>query len=143
MAAAAPLAIGTRGTVGSLVRKEIEYFTKLELDRNGSSRKPRSHVVDMGSCGRSNSRSGFWFLTMTWKRKKPKVSRGFLPRICSVSEVSETNRLNGISGFNYMILKDDVKYFDNSIIITWLQSSTSIELASSFALPIQLIVAAL
>lgn len=113
MAAAAPVAVGTRGTVGSLVRKEIEYFTKLELDRNGSSRNPRGQVVDMGSCSRGNSRSGFWFLTMTWKRKKPRISsRGFLPRICSVSGVAETNLLNGISGFNYMILKEDVKHFN-------------------------------
>ena len=28
-AATAPVAIGTRGTIGSLVRKEIDYFTKL------------------------------------------------------------------------------------------------------------------
>lgn len=115
MAAAAPLAIGTRGTVGSLVRKEIEYFSKLELDRHGrQSGKPRGQILDMGSCssGNSNSRSSFWFLTMTWKRKKQRISKGFLPRICSVSEVAESNRLNGISGFNYMILKDDMKNFE-------------------------------
>ncbi|GAU33443.1 hypothetical protein TSUD_380790 [Trifolium subterraneum] len=47
---AAPIAIGTRGTIGSLVRKEIEYFTKFELDRRGISQKPQQqqqHFVDM------------------------------------------------------------------------------------------------
>lgn len=115
MAAAAPLAIGTRGTVGSLVMKEIEYFSKLELDRHGrSSGKSQGKILDMGSFSRGNSssRSSFRFLTMTWKRKKQGISKGFLPRICSVSEVSESNRLNGISGFNYMILKDKVKNFE-------------------------------
>lgn len=111
MAAPAPIAIGTRGTVGSLVRKEIEYFTNLELDRpcgNSSSRKPQGQIVDMtsSSCTHS-SKPSFWFLIMTWKRKK-RSSRRFLSSICSATKVAETNRLNGIPGFNYRILKDDM-----------------------------------
>lgn len=100
---AAPIAIGTRGTVGSLVRKEIEYFSKLELDLNASSRKPRRQVTDT-SPRRGSTRSPFWFLKMTWKRKQQRGSKRFLSSMCSVAEVSESNRL-----FDYSILEDDVQ----------------------------------
>ena len=108
MASAAPIAIGTRGTVGALVRKEIEYFAKLELDRP---RKPRS--------GGSHSQQhvhhqanwpSFRFLVATWKRKKHRGSRSFLPSLCSAAEVAEMNRLNGIPGFGYRPLRDDMSY---------------------------------
>ncbi|XVF03920.1 hypothetical protein REPUB_Repub05bG0035100 [Reevesia pubescens] len=42
MAANPPVEIGTRGTVGSLVMQEIEYFNQLEL----SSKKPHSNRTD-------------------------------------------------------------------------------------------------
>lgn len=35
MASTPPVAIGTWGTVGSLVRREIEYFSKFELGKLG------------------------------------------------------------------------------------------------------------
>jgi hypothetical protein len=112
MPAIAPVAIGTRGTVGSLVRKEIEYFRKIEIDRCGSSRKPQGQIVDMASTsGRSASASAsrptFWFLMMTWKRKKQRSSSGILPSMCSAVEVSDSNRLNKIPGYSYRILKND------------------------------------
>lgn len=100
MAATAPVAIGTRGTVGSLVRREIEYFGKLELDRRGTSTKPRQ------AC--HSSRPSFWFLRMTWKWKRQRGSRGFVSSICSAAEVVERNRLHGIPGFNYKTLEDDM-----------------------------------
>ena len=122
MASIAPIAIGTRGTVGSLVRKEIEYFTKLELDRHGSSRKPGgTHILDMSSSTSSSSGNNsnhswpsFRFSTiMNWKRKKQRsMSRRFIPSICSASEVEERNQLNGIPGFSYRILRDDIKSFE-------------------------------
>ncbi|KDP20773.1 hypothetical protein JCGZ_21244 [Jatropha curcas] len=103
MAAPSPVAIGTRGTVGSLVRREIEYFTKVELDRCVSSSKSE---IDMGSSS-GRSRPSFWSLRMNWKRKKRRgSSNGFLPSICSAVEVADTN---GISGFSYRILKNDMK----------------------------------
>ncbi|KAE7995460.1 hypothetical protein FH972_000249 [Carpinus fangiana] len=109
MPAIAPVAIGTRGTVGSLVRKEIEYFRKIEIDRCGSSRKPQGQIVDVASTsGRSASRPSFWFLMMTWKRKKQRSSSGILPSICSAVEVADSNRLNRIPGYNYRILKNDL-----------------------------------
>ncbi|XP_062088730.1 uncharacterized protein LOC133795291 [Humulus lupulus] len=122
MASTAPIAIGTRGTVGSLVRKEIEYFTKLELDRHGNSGKPRGpQILDMASSTTSrrgnngnNSWPSFRFLMiMTWKRRKQRsTSWSFIPSLCSASEVDERNRLNGAPGFNYRILRDDLRSFE-------------------------------
>ncbi|KAJ6999539.1 hypothetical protein NC653_010296 [Populus alba x Populus x berolinensis] len=108
MAAKAPVAIGTRGTVGSLVRKEIEYFSKFEIDRCASSRKPQEQVANIASSN-DQSRPSFWSLTMSWKRKKRRGSSGFLPSICSAVEVADSNRLSRVPGFSYRILKDDSK----------------------------------
>ncbi|XVF27844.1 hypothetical protein REPUB_Repub14bG0144200 [Reevesia pubescens] len=108
--AAAPVAIGTRGTVGSLLKKEIEYFTKFELEGRGSSWKPHGQIVEI-DCRSGNSRPSFWLLITGWKRKKRRGSSGFLPSICSATEVSDKNQLNRIPGFNYRILKNDVNNF--------------------------------
>ncbi|KAE8647663.1 hypothetical protein Csa_003863 [Cucumis sativus] len=89
--AVAPLAIGTRGTVGSLVMKEIEYFTKLELERHGI-----SHTISGNALRRSDSRGSFWLLSLTWKWKKRKGNNGVLPNISSAVEFSKSNRFNGI-----------------------------------------------
>lgn len=107
MAGIAPVAIGTRGTVGSLVRKEIEYFRKLQIDQYGSSQKPQGQVVDMASTG-GHFRPSFRFLTMIWKRKKRRGSSGIVPSMCSAVEVAQSNRLNKIPGYSYRILKDDL-----------------------------------
>ncbi|KAJ1405598.1 hypothetical protein SESBI_25740 [Sesbania bispinosa] len=114
MAAPTPVAIGTRGTIGSLVRKEIEYFAKFELDKLGNSQKPQPHFVDMVSNrGYSTSKPSFWELLMTGKRRKRRGTHGFLPKICSVAEVAENNQLNlnRIPGYSYRILKDDINNF--------------------------------
>ncbi|KAL5150803.1 hypothetical protein HKD37_13G037357 [Glycine soja] len=112
---AAPVAIGTRGTIGSLVRKEIEYFTKFELERRASSQKPQQHFVDMDMVsGRSYSisRPSFWELLTTWKRRKRRGTSGFLPKICSVIEVAESNNhLNKTAGYSYRILRNDITTF--------------------------------
>ncbi|KAE8689701.1 Kinase superfamily protein [Hibiscus syriacus] len=111
--AAAPIAIGTRGTVGSLLNKEIEYFTKFELEAKGSGgdvggRSRKSHVQVEMDCRNGHPRPGFWFSITSWKRKKRQAGNnngGFLPSMCSAIEVAEhMNR--------YRILKNDVhKYF--------------------------------
>ncbi|KAI4295873.1 hypothetical protein L6164_035871 [Bauhinia variegata] len=112
MAAPSPVAIGTRGTVGSLVRKEIEYFTKFELERRGNLQNPHPQIMGMVS-GRDYSipRSSFWVLLMTWRRKKRRGTSGFLPKICSVVEVAESNQFNRIPGYDYRILKNDINNF--------------------------------
>ncbi|KAL2341264.1 hypothetical protein Fmac_009204 [Flemingia macrophylla] len=96
---AVPIAIGTRGTIGSLVMKEIEYFTKFELERRGSSQKPQQSFVDTVS-GRSYSisRPSFWVLLKTWKMKK-------------IRGTSERKQLNRIPGYSYRVLKNDINSF--------------------------------
>ncbi|KAG6603769.1 hypothetical protein SDJN03_04378, partial [Cucurbita argyrosperma subsp. sororia] len=98
----APLAIGTRGTVGSLVMKEIEYFTKFEVERHGSSQR-----ISGDASRRSDCKGSFWLVSLTWKWKKRKGNNGILPNICSAVELSKSNRFNGIPGFSYRILKHD------------------------------------
>ena len=109
MAASAPVAVGTRGTIGSLVKKEIEYFTKIELDKRGTSQKPQPHFVDMVSGrGYSMPKPSFWVLLTTGKRRKRRNTNGFLPRMCSVAEEAESNQMNKIPGYSYRILKNDI-----------------------------------
>ncbi|OIV91935.1 hypothetical protein TanjilG_00603 [Lupinus angustifolius] len=110
MAAQAPVSIGTRGTIGSLVMKEIEYFTKFELDRRRSSQKSQQHFVDTDR-SYSMSRPSFWVILTTWKRKKRKGTSGSIPKFCSVAEVAESNQLNRIPGYSYRILKNDIHNF--------------------------------
>ncbi|KAK7363729.1 hypothetical protein VNO77_05882 [Canavalia gladiata] len=112
MAAPTPVAIGTRGTIGSLVRKEIEYLTKFELDKLGNPQKPQPQLVDMvSSRDYSTSRPSFWVLLMTGKRRKRRGANGFLPKLCSFAEVANSNRWNRIPGYSYRILKDNINNF--------------------------------
>uniref|UniRef100_A0A7N0TRD6 Uncharacterized protein n=1 Tax=Kalanchoe fedtschenkoi TaxID=63787 RepID=A0A7N0TRD6_KALFE len=100
-----PLQVGTIGTVGSLVRKEIEYFTHLDLQPNQTLEEvDQDNGVRTSSACRQRPRPGFWYLLMTWGRKKRKLSRRFTPSFSSVVEVSEINSLNLISDFSYSIL---------------------------------------
>lgn len=110
-----PVQIGTRGTVGSLVMKEIKYFNQLELSSRGdfSEEKPRSDVTDMAASSStshaSNPTNGS--VLATQKKKKKRGGNKLLPSMCSVVEVSDNNssRPVGISGFGYRNLKTDVK----------------------------------
>ncbi|PNX78619.1 hypothetical protein L195_g040172 [Trifolium pratense] len=111
---AAPVAIGTRGTIGSLVRKEIEYFTKFELDRRGISQKPQQqqqqqYFVDMEKA----KKPSFWFLPTTWKRMKQRsTTNRFVRKICSITEVDhESNQFNKIPCYSYKILNNDINNF--------------------------------
>jgi hypothetical protein len=108
---AAPIAIGTRGTIGSLVRKEIEYFTKFELDRRGISQKSQKqhHFVDMEKA----KKHSFWFLPTTWKRMKQRsTTNKFIRKICSIIELDhESNQFNKIPGYSYKILNNDINNF--------------------------------
>ncbi|XAR53778.1 hypothetical protein NMG60_11022459 [Bertholletia excelsa] len=96
MAATAPLEIGTRGTMGSLVMKEIEYFRRLELE---------------GIRGRSNRKPwrSFGVLVMGWKRKKRQGSGVPLPSMCSTVDVSQIPRSTEMPGFSYRNLKEEAK----------------------------------
>lgn len=106
---AAPIAIGTRGTIGSLVRKEIDYFKNFNTchpqfdPRRGNSEENTKNSQQRRD--RSSSRLSSWFSKTNWRKKK-RQSRGgkFLPSMCSAVEVSGENQ---VPGFNYRILKSD------------------------------------
>lgn len=106
MAAYSPVEIGTRGTVGSLVMKEIEYFSQFELSSQKNSKKTQSHVADMtySSC---HPRTPFGSELATQKKKKRRSRH--LPSMCSMIEVSDNNQPTGIPSFSYRNLKSDVK----------------------------------
>ncbi|XWS11199.1 hypothetical protein CRYUN_Cryun38cG0063600 [Craigia yunnanensis] len=106
MAALPPVEVGTRGTVGSLIMQEIEYFSRLELSCRDSSKNPHLNVRDVASSS-SQSRPIVGPVVATQKKKKRGGSK-LLPSICSTVEISE-NRSVGISGFSYRNLKSDVK----------------------------------
>ncbi|KAM7504157.1 hypothetical protein LguiB_003061 [Lonicera macranthoides] len=69
MMAKTPVEIGTRGIVGSLVLREIEYFSQLELGYETNSNKPRCQHKDMATTS-SNSRPKLRSLITTPRRKK-------------------------------------------------------------------------
>lgn len=126
MAAPTPVAIGTRGTIGSLVKKEIEYFSMFEL---GNSQRPQPHFVNIVSGrGYSTSRSSFWVLLMTGKRRKRRGNNVFLPKMCSVAEVVESNKWNRVPGYSYRILKDDINNFQLWLnTVSWISLNLYLE----------------
>lgn len=110
-----PIQIGTRGTVGSLVMKEIEYFNQLELSTGGDSQKPRSHVSDHMAASSSTSHASRPpnGSVLTAQKKKKRGGSRLLPSMCSMVEISDNNNNNtrtvGVSGFGYRNLKTDAK----------------------------------
>ncbi|XP_021851202.1 uncharacterized protein [Spinacia oleracea] len=129
MSTATPIAIGTRGTVGSLVRREIEYFRRVDqvdcgetskkLDPKkyvGVSSKTTSFPTSRVKTSSSSSSSSFGsLLSMSWGKKrrsnnnssKNNNSSSFLPSMCSAVDVSESKKFGG---FSYRSLKTDGTY---------------------------------
>lgn len=118
MGTTAPIAIGTRGTVGSLVRREIEYFRRLELDCGDISKKLESKkYVGIGKTtsfptSRVKTASLGSLLSMSWRRKRRSNNSSsssnnysFFPSMCSAVDVSESKRFGG---FSYRNLKTDI-----------------------------------
>lgn len=85
MSASAPTEVGTKGTVGSLVKKEMEHFRRVEFRDKGKKDGGSSAV---------NSCLNLHFLT----RKKQKTKSFHLPANCSVVEVAD---IHGASKFKY------------------------------------------
>jgi len=81
---AAPVEVGARGTVGSLVLREVEYFRRVEVGGHG--KKSSSKVAASGGGSpRSSSKK-----QQTKKNKGGGAGSGsFLPRMCSSAEVAE------------------------------------------------------
>ncbi|EYU19242.1 hypothetical protein ABFS82_13G170700 [Erythranthe guttata] len=91
-----PVAIGTRGTVGSLIMQEMEYFSRLELAARTSSNNPSKR----GEFSKSNLEPA---------KKKRAVSKRFIPSMCSMVEVEESNKPSKFSKLAYRNLKADIK----------------------------------
>ncbi|XVE80349.1 hypothetical protein DITRI_Ditri14bG0132600 [Diplodiscus trichospermus] len=122
-----PVEIGTRGTVGSLIMQEIEYFSRLELSCGDSSKKPPSNVSDVAASS-SHSRTIVRPVVATQKKKKKRGGSGskLLPSICSTVEISE-NRPVGVSGFSYRNLKSDVKKLQQEFYLKQHYQSQALE----------------
>lgn len=104
MAMDAHVEIGTRGTVGSLIMREIEHFSQLEISSQDSSRQPQSVVEDIASSS-THPRPTMASALRTQKKQRRRASR--LPRVCSMVEVSDNSRPIGISSLRS--LKSDTK----------------------------------
>nr|GMC76468.1 uncharacterized protein LOC104245940 [Ipomoea batatas] len=105
--------IGSRGTVGSLVLREIEYFRKYSLGPHNNN--SCCHFADVASTnGISKPKIG----NPKKKKRGCKNAKKFLPSMCSMVEVIESNnnRPRAISGFTYKNLKADVKGLDRAVI---------------------------
>ncbi|XP_062209313.1 uncharacterized protein LOC133911125 [Phragmites australis] len=73
---AAPVEVGTRGTIGSLVRQEAEYYRMMEVVSHGHGKS--SKAAANGASPRIKT-----------TKKKGAGGGGFLPRMCSSAEVAE------------------------------------------------------
>ncbi|KAL8112859.1 hypothetical protein AgCh_020241 [Apium graveolens] len=80
-----PVKVGTRGTVGSLLRKEMEYYRQLERNRVMSP----NNMVDKSCRPSGVGKSWLSFKFLTWKRSKKKKSGRLLPSFCSFSKVED------------------------------------------------------
>ncbi|KAM0007745.1 hypothetical protein Hdeb2414_s0134g00807911 [Helianthus debilis subsp. tardiflorus] len=124
--AAALIAIGTHGTMGNLLMKEIQYYKRLELDNGGDRRNSNVSSLDPdkkhGGSGSGGSAfwCGFGFFKTKWQRKQGNggISQKFLPRICMMADATEgchnhhqRRHANKIPGFNYHNLEDDTKQY--------------------------------
>ncbi|PKA46411.1 hypothetical protein AXF42_Ash020302 [Apostasia shenzhenica] len=86
-----PAEVGTRGTIGSLVSQEIEYFRRIQTDHKKKS---------------TASSSMNWVSKKEKEKKKKKMmmkmvaegsSSGFLPSFCSVIELQSSKLEHGSS----------------------------------------------
>ncbi|KAK4723276.1 hypothetical protein R3W88_026055 [Solanum pinnatisectum] len=77
--------VGTRGSIGSLLRKEIEYFRTLELECNWDSIESQNtnNYMKMDSSGCCCWHS-FVSPTMKWKKKR-RINE-CLPAMCSIEK---------------------------------------------------------
>lgn len=109
----APVPVGTQGTVGSLIRKEIEYFRRMlpMTTAHGSDKyyydtptpTPKRKVLDHPRQSSSSSTHSICLLGMSWKsKKKQRVSA-----CCGNQRSTVLVDKNVISGFSYVNIKDD------------------------------------
>ncbi|KAK4364214.1 hypothetical protein RND71_015572 [Anisodus tanguticus] len=91
--------VGTKGSIGSLLKKEIEYFRGLELECNWAFiESHKSNYMEMDSSG-CRCWPSFGSCTTKWKKKR-RNSGGYLLAMCSTVEVSESHTKNEIVRFS-------------------------------------------
>ncbi|GJT07144.1 hypothetical protein Tco_0841606 [Tanacetum coccineum] len=91
-----PIKIGTKGTVGSLMMKEIEYFNKL-----GAHTHKHTLQLPQEATKPSRSQPKHKLDSLTTTAKSKKRSNKFLPSICSAIDVADHNGPKMVSGFSY------------------------------------------
>ncbi|EHA8592081.1 hypothetical protein COCNU_contig69256200G000010 [Cocos nucifera] len=108
-----PVEVGTRGTIGSLVSQEIEYFRRLDLgQKEVSSQKQKKLTMDVASpSGSIRNKSGSGGTAPKKKKKMKKVVSigGFLPSICSAVEIANPGQTERIKEIGYKNLRKDGK----------------------------------
>lgn len=85
-----PVAIGTRGTVGSLIMQEIDHFSRLNLGDTTNLKKPKLDSV------------------ITIPRRKKRQGKRLVPSMCSMVEVANINQPSSLSVFAYRNLKNEI-----------------------------------
>ncbi|KAL1347791.1 hypothetical protein HN51_023821 [Arachis hypogaea] len=108
----APVQIGTRGTVASLIMQEIEYFSRIQSNSQDRSYRSKSQITEVGSSVSTNSRATTIVSPVESTKKKRPSSSKLLSSMCSMVDVSNNNRPNGTtSAFSYRNLKSEVQNF--------------------------------
>ncbi|XP_071727209.1 uncharacterized protein [Rutidosis leptorrhynchoides] len=97
-----PIKIGTKGTVGSLMMKELEYFNRLEVQSHTNTLQ----VLEAAAKSQPESKIEN---KVTINSKSKKRSNKFIPSICSAIDVANNNGPKTISGFSYKTLKADAR----------------------------------
>ncbi|KAK9051824.1 hypothetical protein SSX86_028452 [Deinandra increscens subsp. villosa] len=107
---AALVKIGTRGTVGNLLMKEIEYYKRLESQIGSDPEKKHG-----GSGGGSRYWWGFGLFSSKWQRIKSNYGSRykFWPRFRMTLDAVECqhHHANKIPGFDYHKLEADTKQY--------------------------------
>lgn len=100
-----PLEIGSKGTVGSLLRQELDYFSWIESGCQDSCPKGCRQIMETGSI-----RSVMFTLEspITSPRKK-KGGTKLIPRMCSMVEVADSTQPKSLSRLTYRSLKTDLR----------------------------------
>ncbi|KAL8098607.1 hypothetical protein AgCh_031395 [Apium graveolens] len=99
-----PVGIGTKGTVGSLILQEIEYYRQLQINcRDTSQREPEPQIPSAGSTI-SFCKPNLGSSTTTPTKKK-KGSNRIIPSMCSMVDIVEKNNQPHLSSrFSYRVI---------------------------------------
>ncbi|KAF7815798.1 hypothetical protein G2W53_029767 [Senna tora] len=108
-----PVEVGTRGTVGSLVMQEMEFFSQIESNKARITNKGSSNSRDSNVSNNAAS---------TKKKRGSGSNSKLLPSMCSMVDVSSSSssdksRPNGTSAFSYKNLNFEKPNFLRRLVI--------------------------